>query len=200
MREQTVGIRQSAVRRRVLRVLRDRLLEELDRLDEPLFRALIEVIPSLQIQIVRGEVFDRLPLPAGSAVPQALGLEAFDDGVRDRVLRLEAVAKRRVDGFRPEVTARRGVDEMGRDADAVVRSPHAAAQRQPRRLSLVRFAGVGRDDAETFQPRQPVNQLLGQTGAEVGEIAAFAVIGKRGHRHRVPARERIRGRRLRRGP
>ena len=56
MREQSVGVGQAAVRERELRVLDDRLLEELDRLVQAFFGALIEVVAALQVEIARGEV------------------------------------------------------------------------------------------------------------------------------------------------
>ena len=64
--QQAVGVRQSAVGQRELRVLDDRLLEEVQRLVQSLVGALIQVIAALQVQVARREVLRR-PARAAAA-------------------------------------------------------------------------------------------------------------------------------------
>ena len=52
MREQAVGVRQAAVRGRVLGALGQGLLEEVDGLAQPFFGALIQVVAALQVQVL----------------------------------------------------------------------------------------------------------------------------------------------------
>ena len=85
MREQPVRIREAAVSRGVLRILDDRFLEKLDSFDEPFLGALVQVIASLQEEIVRREVFDRLLTPCRGAPLQLLRTESIDYGLRDRI-------------------------------------------------------------------------------------------------------------------
>ena len=56
MREQAIGIGQAAVRERELRVLDERLLEEVDGLLQAFLGPLIQVIAALQIEIARREI------------------------------------------------------------------------------------------------------------------------------------------------
>ncbi len=52
------------MRQRELRVLDDRLFEELNRLVQALFRPLIEMVAALQVEIARGEVVGLRARPA----------------------------------------------------------------------------------------------------------------------------------------
>ena len=135
--EQAVGIRQAAVRQRELRVFDDRLLEELDRLVQAFFGALIEVVAALQVQIARREV---------------VGLRAARRARRRHRPRAppcrrpawrcflagERIGELDVGGFGPQVKAARAVDEVNGDAQAIARRAHAAGdhQRGVRRIAF----------------------------------------------------------------
>ena len=99
--------------------------------------------------------------------------------VRNRILRVEAVAQRHVDRLGPQVTAGRGVHEVSGHTNRVVRAPDAAASAMPALVSRVRFVCLDGDHAKTLEPRQPVDELLRHAGAEVLEVSVLAVIGKR---------------------
>jgi len=111
VRQQSVGVGQAGVRERVLRVLDQRLLEEIERLAQPFLGPLVQVIAALQVQVVRREIL-REPTDARSGPPVSeLGLEPVHDRRRDAFLRPEHVVDRRVDRFRPQIAAVRAVDE-----------------------------------------------------------------------------------------
>src|SRR5204863_49267 len=54
----------------------------------------------------------------------------------------------------------------------------------------VRILGIDRAHAQTSEPRQAVDHLLCQAGAEGIEICVLAVIDEREHGNRIPAGER----------
>src|SRR5438132_1628096 len=83
-------------RQRVLRVLDQGLLEEFDRLQQAFFAALAQMVSTLQIQIVCGEVLCR----SAAARARALGelrLESLHDRPGDPFLRAEQVRAVRLD-------------------------------------------------------------------------------------------------------
>ena len=84
VREQSVGIGQPAVRERELRVLDDRLLEELDRLVQAFFGALIQVVAALQVEIARGEVVGLACAP-GAPIGIDFGRQLVGDPLGDRL-------------------------------------------------------------------------------------------------------------------
>jgi len=57
--QQPIGIGETAVRERRFGILGERLLEEVQRLPQALVGPLVQVISTLKVQIVRGEVFAR---------------------------------------------------------------------------------------------------------------------------------------------
>ena len=65
--EQAVRVGESAVRQRELRVLDDRLLEEVERLVQPFVGALVQVIAPLQVEVARRQVLGRPPRAASLA-------------------------------------------------------------------------------------------------------------------------------------
>ena len=123
-----MGVGQAAVRQRELRVLDDRLLEEVERLVQPFVGALVQVIPALQIEIARGEVFGRAPRAARVSGVEQAWLQFLDDRVGDRFLRRERIVERGIDRLGPEIRRRRGVHEVHGDAHAIAGLPDAAGQ------------------------------------------------------------------------
>ena len=82
VRQQAVRVGEPAVRQRELRILDDRLLEEVERLVQPFVGALVQVIAPLQIEVARGQILRRPPAAAPVAGIEELRLELPDDGVR----------------------------------------------------------------------------------------------------------------------
>ena len=100
--------------RPVMRIDRDRLLEQSQSLENPLFRYRKEGRKRAQVEIVGGEVGRR---PRGGAAH--LGslqcrLDHPGDADRDLVLKLEHVFQRAVEAVGPEMRAGLGIDQLRR--------------------------------------------------------------------------------------
>ena len=95
---------------RGLSILDKGLFEEVQRPPEALFGALVEVVAALQVEIVRGKVFDRSLLPAGL---QQSGLKLLDNHLRDLLLRVDRVGEIGVHRFGPQVAAAGTIDQLG---------------------------------------------------------------------------------------
>ena len=116
VRQKPVSIGQAAVGERILAVLDDGALEEVDSLAETLLGPLIQVIAALEAQVAGGEILGQPAAAKGAG--RAVRLELLDDGVRDRLLRGE-IGGRRIEGLRPGVRAARAIDEMSGHAELV---------------------------------------------------------------------------------
>ena len=95
VRQQPVRVGQAAVRQRVLRVLAERRLEEVERLPQAFFGALIQVIAALQVQILRGQILGR-PIATAAAAPRPprSGSSFFATASRDQLLRRRSASSR----------------------------------------------------------------------------------------------------------
>ena len=117
------------------------------------------VMPGHQVEVVgiemgRAALLDRLFF-----LRQQLEFQRRDDGLGDLVLQREDVVQVAVVALGPEVVVARRLDQLGGDADAPARAPHAALEhvadlqlprdlRQVDVLALERECGVARDDGE----------------------------------------------------
>ena len=125
--EQAARVGQPAVRERELRVLDERLLEEVDRLVQAFFRPLVQVIAALDVEIARGKVAVAVtPRRALLGVGQ-LRPEFFHDDPGDAFLCGDRVGERCVDRLGPQVVAARAIHQLGGDAYSIARQPDAAA-------------------------------------------------------------------------
>ena len=111
MGQQPIGICQSCVGERGFGVFDQRFLEEIEGFAQTFVGPLVQVIATLQVQVVRGEIL-RGPTNARSEpLVSQLGLEFVVDRRRDAFLCGEHVVDTRVHRFRPEIAAVRAVDE-----------------------------------------------------------------------------------------
>ena len=206
MRQQPVGVGEPAVRERELRVLAERLLEELDRLLQPFGGALVEVIAALEIQVARREVVAALARAGRELAVRGHRGELGDDRLGDLLLRRDRIGRGHVGGLRPEVAAAGAVHELGGHAQSVAARAHAAADeergiaaRRGGAAVVGRRLAFGREHAQRLERQQAVHDLVAQATAELRERRALRAIGEGLHRDGVASRERGRERRPERG-
>src|SRR5206468_10317525 len=97
VRQEAVRVRQPGVRGGVLRVLDEGLFEEVERLPQTFFGALIQVIASLQIQVMGRQVFVGSTGRRAAVTVAQFRLDALHYRLRHALLSREDVAYRRVD-------------------------------------------------------------------------------------------------------
>ena len=129
--QQPIGIGETAVRERRFGIFGERLLEEVQRLPQALVGPLVQVISTLKVQIVRGEVFAR-PSRRRRGGVAGLGLELGDDRTRHLLLAPERVINARIDRLGPDVAA--GARAI--DAQRAVGAEHLVLRRCPERRTL----------------------------------------------------------------
>ena len=97
-----------------------------------------------------------------------------------------------VESLGPQVVAVRGVDQLGRDANSVPGAPHAAFEHRahvqrpgdgPDVLGVAakRERGGPRRDLQILNPGERVDDLLGESIAEVFILRVGAQVGERQH-------------------
>ena len=130
--------------------------------------------------------------------------ERADHAFGDAILQLEHILQRAVEFVRPEMGARRGIDQLAGDADAVAGLAHAAFEHVAHaqfardlldidRLALVDEARIARDHEQFLEARQRSDDVFDHA---VGEIFLFGIaahVVERQHRDRRPVRQRERG-------
>ncbi len=124
MCKKPVRIGQARVRLCVLRVLSYCLVEKLYRAAEPFVCSLAQMIPSLQIQIMRGQVLNA-PFPFSRAAPGYFFPQLFNHRGRDFFLDSQWIAALPVHRLRLQITAARDIYHVRVDSQEVVRSADA---------------------------------------------------------------------------
>ena len=194
-RERGVGSRDAYIGRREARVPLDRLLVARDRPLKVLgTRPRVEVVtPQIErvgLRIVRVPLLDR-----GFLTGQESDAEVLDDGRRDFILNLEDVLQRPIELLRPEVVPLFHIDELRGDSQPVARLADAAFEHRAdvqappdlphvEGLALERKRGGSRHHAQILDVRQAVDQLLGDTVAEIFLILPSAHVHERQDRDR----------------
>ena len=166
-------------------------------MSQPFLGALVQVIATLQIQVVRGQVLVRFARRRSRPAVAELRFDARRDRLRDPLLRRKQIDQRRVHGFRPDVAAGGAVDELRGDPQPLTGSADAATDDHGG-LGLVAGLAwlVGGENSQRRQPRQVMDDLVAHAAAEVLEVALAAVIGERQHGDGVAADQRRRTVRL----
>ena len=167
--EQQMGVRQSGVGKRVLRVLANRLLEVLDGSLVALERAFVPVIPALEIDLVRLRVLGVLPgdpLALRAAQPR---LDLVEDFFRDAFLHGEQIRLGPIVLIAPDLRAAVDVHQLRPDHNAVAAHRDASRDDGPDIEIASDLPGLGilafvlehdaaGADAQVGQLRQPVDQ------------------------------------------
>ena len=124
-------------------------------------------------------------------------LQLRDHRVGDRLLRAKNIGKAQVERFRPQIRSGRGIDEVNRRAQPIARLADAAGQQhRDLRVVVVAFchsrhcARLQRENAQRFHRREPVDDFLPQTVAEIREVTRGALIRQGQHCNRVLTGER----------
>ena len=110
-------------------------------------------------------------------------LQRTDDALGNPVLQLENIIERAVEFVGPEMGARRDIDQLAGDADAVAGLAHAAFEDVAHaqfvrdllnihRPALVDEARIARDHEQFLEPRQRGNDVLNYA---VGEIFLLGI-------------------------
>ena len=189
-REENVTKSQLRVRRRIARVEGRRELEALGGTHVSLGRKSPAMMPPLKKRVMcrkLGRIARRL-----RGQPY---LERRSDRLRDLVLDGEHIVQFAVVALRPEVITVRRVDQLRRDANAIARSPHAPLEDRSNAKSLPDLRDVlflsakgkrrrARRDLEAGHVRQRVDDLLGQSVAEILIVWIPAHVRERQHRDR----------------
>ena len=175
MAEQSIRIGQTAVRQGVLSVLDQRFLEKVNRFPESFFGPLVEVIPALQVQVVRSQILCRPPRAGRRSAIADLRFQLLDDALRNLFLRLDPIVQAHIDDLGPHIAAARAVDELRADADPVSRLPYAAIDDE----RTAGFSGVRRENPQVRKTREMIDDLVPQAFAEVVEILRCAQVGER---------------------
>ena len=161
----------------------------------------VALLGSAKHEIVRLEHFGRRPAEADLLGLGELHRHGANDLLGDLVLEGEDVADLAVVALGPEVIAGGRVHELRRDAHAVARTLHAALQdvahaevaahlADLHRPALVGEDRVARDDEEPGHLREPGDQVLGDTVAEVVLRRVLAQVREGQHGDRRPVRQR----------
>ena len=166
-----------------MRVDRDRLLEQSQGLDAPLFRQRKEIRKCAQVEIVSGEVRRR---PRGGAAHLGRLQRRFDnagDVDRNLVLKLEHVFQRPIEAVGPEMRTGLCNEQLPGDTHPAAAFAHAAFEDIAHaqfaadllyvdRLALVGEARIAGDDKEPADAREGGDDLLDHA---IGEIVLLRV-------------------------
>ena len=178
---------QQRVWRGILRIERDRLLAVFSGARVSLREVGSRVMPRFEQRFVR-----RKARRVSGGLRDELHLQRTGDRLGDVVLNGEDVDQLAVVAFRPQVIAVLGVDELRRHAYAASRAADAAFEnvrdaerfRDPADVLFLAAKGEGgraRGDLEAGDVRQQVDDLLGQSVAEVLVVRVAAHVGERQH-------------------
>ena len=188
----------------VVRVEREGLLEQPQRLAVVLRRGREDVRQRPEVEVVGVEAPGRLAPGALDLGPPERRLDRAGHPLRHPVLEVEHVRERAVEALRPEMGAALGVDQLARDAHPLASFADAAlehvahAQLAPDLphvdgLAPVGEARVAGDDEQARDPRQGGGDVLDDPVREVALLRVAAQVVERQHRERGLVGQRQRG-------
>ena len=150
-------------------------------------------MPSTQVVLISGgdrlRAHERLPFP----VTKHASPQRCRNALSDLVLNRKYVIEGAIEALGPSVVSRSHVDQLDADPEPVVGLANAPFEEGSDTESLADGANVAaglpelkrcraRDHAQTIYVCERVDQLLGETLAEIVLVAAGAHVGKRQHR------------------
>ena len=182
-----------------MRIFGERFLEKLQCPAQPFFRALIQMITALRVEVMRRQISRRTPRASRAPRPFDLTPQPLCHAACNLFLHRKHVVTAPIERFRPQVAAINGIHKARHDPQIAARPAHAARQNQsgiiPRGcLARIQLA-VALMPRPCHQPdrldaRQRVNDFLAQPIAKIFLIPRRAVIGERCQQNRIPADQR----------
>src|SRR6185436_3556457 len=159
------------MRRGIVRLKRERLLKQWERLLGISGHRNLSVGQSAQIQVIGVQVFRALTLGTLDLRLAEAWLYSRHDAEGDLILEREDVAERAIVSLGPDMGTGRRLDELASDADAVASLAQAAFEHVPDaefaadllhvdRASFIGKAGIAGYHKQPFGPRQPGDDVF----------------------------------------